>query len=181
MSATRSPARFPKAVLRTLATTLAIAAIVAGCGGGDSSEDPLAGSVPVDDDTPSTSSADSPGIVDFDDFPVVGTDGYQGPDWMEPTMVVLLPDDLTVTLDYQDPDTGNWELTGFVSNGDIDELLGDAKFMIRAAGYFIGDDSNSGASQGFSAKIGPTDEQILFAVVDVGDGTVQWSMEYSIL
>ncbi len=130
---------------------LSIAAFAAGCGS-DSNVDAADGANPANDNSSGeTPSADSPGIVDFDESPVVGEDGYQGPDWLDSKMRVLLPNGLTVTLEFQEPTTGNAELTGFVTNGNIDELLGDARFMVRAGGYFPGDDTDSSTGKWFRA------------------------------
>lgn len=179
MSAATSTIRFPRSTFRFLAGLAAITILVAGCGA-DSSEG-LADAVgSVDDDTgvTATPSDDSPGIVDFDQFPVVGDDGYRGPDWMDPLMLVLLPAGLTVTLDYQEPETGRFDLTGYVTDGDIDELFGDAKFMVRAGGFFPIDNADSATTRSFNAEIGPTGERILFAVIDSGNSEVRWSLEF---
>jgi len=94
-------------------------------------------------------------------------------------MAVLLPVGLTVTIDQQDPTTGSAVLTGFVTDGDVDELLGDAKFMVRAGGYFVGEDFDNGASKGFAASVSVKDLQIFFGVSDTTTGEVRWSMEFS--
>lgn len=171
----------PRSARWSLIAAAAVVALVAGCGSssGNESNGAGAGSEPASQVSETTSPGDSPEISDFDGGAVIGSDGYQGPDWMDSKMAVLLPVGLTVTIDQQDPTTGSAVLTGFVTDGDVDELLGDAKFMVRAGGYFVGEDFDNGASKGFAASVGVKDLQIFFGVSDTTTGEVRWSMEFS--
>jgi len=178
----RSSARagaFARSRFGQLAAVAAFAIIVVGCGGDpdDSASNPAgSGAAPSADGSAGAPSEDSPGIVDFDDNPVVGTDGYAGPDWFPTKMAVLLPRGLAVTLESQDPTTGKAELTGWISGGDMDDLMSSAKFMVRAEGYFPGEDFDNGSTRGFTATtLGQT---ILFGLVDIDGDIVQWSMEF---
>jgi len=158
---------------------MAVATFAAGCSDGsgvDATASAGGGGANDDSGAAAPPSEDSPGIVDFDDFPVIGEDGYQGPDWLDSKMRVLLPRGLTITRDFQDPATGRAELTGFVTDGNIDELLGDARFMVRAGGYFPGEDTDSSTGEGFRA--GAAGEELFVSVFDSGGGTLQWNMEF---
>ena len=109
--------------------------------------------------------------------PEVAVGGGERPDWLP--VWLLLPPDLEITLEFQNGETGEAAVTGWISDGDLQKLYDDAWFMVQSGGYIIGEESADGDPKSFNADHTSDGSTVRFGVVGQNDGIVQWSMEFS--
>lgn len=158
---------------------LAIALLLAACGGGDADGADLESSR-TGSDSPTSSPNTDDGTTDVDAS--VSSDGGEvlgvtsdRPDWLP--VWVLLPEGIDIDASLITPGSDEAGLTGSVPNSDADELYNDALFMVQSAGYIISEEFEAD-SRGFTAEHTSDGSLVVFTVIALSDGLNQISWQF---
>jgi len=162
-------------MLRVGFAALVLGTLLAACGGDTTERDvaqPTDARIEVENATES-SATPAPAEPDA----VVATGGSERPDWLP--VWLFLPPDLEITLDLHDAGTGESVVTGWIGDGDLQQLYDDARFMTQSGGYIIAGEPGGSDIGSFSADHTSDGSTVRFGVTEQNDGIVLWSMEFS--
>ena len=149
-----------------------LVALLTGCGG-DADEPEGVESTRADTEVDAAGDLVGAGAGDAD----IAASGSERPDWLP--VWLFLPPDLEITLDLHDAGTGKSVVTGWIGDGDLQQLYDDALFMTQSGGYIIAGEPGDGDIGSFNADHTSDGSTVWFGVTEQNDGIVLWSMEFS--